>query len=189
MPAVKLSVWARNNGITRRTAWFQFRAGKVPGARQLATGTIVVDLPEAQTSTIEHGVVIYARTSSSSNKNLVEAQASRLEAYAVSRGYRISKIVKEFGSGLNDKRPKLTEILKSNNFDRIIVEHKDRLTRFGFEWFQVMTGGRIEVVNEAKTADEDITSDLISIVHCFAAKIYSLRRKKRKIVQAIQQEP
>ena len=186
MATVKLSVWAKNNGIKSRTAWFQFRAGKVAGARQLATGTIVVDLPETEATRPELGVVIYARTSSSANKNLVEAQASRLESYAISRGYKIAKIVKEFGSGLNDKRPKLTEVLKANNYSRIIVEHKDRLTRFGFEWFQVMTGGRIEVVNEAKTADEDITRDLISIVHCFAAKIYSLRRKKRKIVEAIQ---
>jgi len=187
MATVKLSVWAKNNGIKSRTAWFQFRAGKVPGARQLATGTIVVDVPELETKP-ECGVIIYARTSSSSNKSLVEAQAARLESYAISRGYKISKIVKEFGSGLNDKRPKLTEVLRAGNYSKIIVEHKDRLTRFGFEWFQVMTGGRIEVVNEAKTADEDITRDLISIVHCFAAKIYSLRRKRRKIVEAIQSD-
>jgi len=58
MAAVKLSVWAKNNGIKSRTAWFQFRAGKVPGARQLATGTIVVDLPETEATRPELGVVI-----------------------------------------------------------------------------------------------------------------------------------
>lgn len=68
---------------------------------------------------------------------------------------------------LNDNRKPLSKILKENKYDKIIVEHKDRLTCFGFNYTQPLTGNRIEVINEAKEEDEDITQDLISIIHCF----------------------
>ena len=88
------------------------------------------------------------------------------------------QIVKEYGSGLNDERKLLSKILKDDNYDKIIVENKDRLTRFGFNWIQLLTGNRIEVINESKEKDEDITKDLISIIHCFSARIYGLRRSQ-----------
>ena len=119
---------------------------------------------------------MYARTSSSQNKDLIENQAKRLEAYAIAKGYKIRQIVKEFSSGLNDERKQLTKILQENKYDKIIVEHKDRLTRFGFNWIQLLTGNRIEVINEAKEKDEDIMKDLISIIYCFSARIYGLKR-------------
>jgi predicted site-specific integrase-resolvase len=105
--------------------------------------------------------------------------AKRLEAYAIAKGYKIKQVVKEFGSGLNDNRKQLSKILKDDKYDKIIVEHKDRLTRFGFNYIQLLTGNRIEVINEAKEEDEDITQDLILIIHCFSARIYGLRKSKR----------
>lgn len=137
-----------------------------------------------------YGVILYARTSSSNNKELLENQAKRLEAYTIAKGYKIKQIVKEFGSGLNDNRKQLSKILKDNKYDKIIVEHKDRLTRFGFNYIQLLTGNRIEVINESKEEDEDITQDLISIIHCFSARIYGLRRSKRlklKVKDAIKE--
>lgn len=81
--------------------------------------------------------------------------------------------------------------MQENQYDKIIVEHKDRLTRFGFNWIQLLTGNRIEVINEAKEKDEDITRDLISIIHCFSARIYGLRRSQRiktKVEEALKEE-
>ena len=125
------------------------------------------------------------------NKDLLERQAERLKEYAILNGYKIKQVVKEFGSGLNDERKQLTKILKENKYDKIIVEHKDRLTRFGFNWIQLLTGNRIEVINEAKEKDEDITKDLISIIHCFSTRIYGLRRSQRiktKVEEALKSE-
>lgn len=185
---MKLSDYAKHNSLTYRTAWEHFRKGLIPHSRKLPTGTIVIDeVKESRSEDLEKGVIVYARTSSSTNKKLLDDQAVRVTNYAVSRGYRVKSVVKEFGSGLNDRRPKLTKILKDDNYDRIIVEHKDRLTRFGFEWFQLFTGNRIEVINQAKSEDEDITRDLISIIHCFSAKIYGLRRKTRKLIGVIKE--
>ena len=185
---MKLSHYAKKMGLDYRTVWNWYKEGKIPNAYQTHSGTIII--PDEE---IEHkqayGVILYARTSSSQNKELLDNQVERLKNYATSRGYKIKQIVKEFGSGLNDERKQLSKILQDNQYDKIIVEHKDRLTRFGFNWIQLLTGNRIEVINEAKEKDEDIIKDLISIIHCFSTRIYGLRRSQRfdtKIRQVIE---
>lgn len=185
---MKLSDYAKKVGVTYRTAWNWFKTGTIDGAYQLPTGTVIV--PDTVEDSQKYGVILYARTSSSNNKELLENQAKRLEAYAIAKGYKIKQIIKEFGSGLNDNRKQLSKILKEDKYDKIIVEHKDRLTRFGFNYIQLLTGNRIEVINEAKEEDEDITQDLISIIHCFSSRIYGLRRSKQlkiKIKDAIKE--
>ena len=172
---MKLSQYAKKIGITYKTAWNWYNQGLIPNSRQIENGTIIVDDEIKKT---EYGVILYARTSSSKNKQLLEDQAKRLENYAIARGYRIKNIIKEFGSGLNDERKQLSKILLENKYDKIIVENKDRLTRFGFNWFKIMTNDRIEVINESKEKDEDLVKDLISIIHCFSSRIYGLRRSK-----------
>ena len=185
---MKLSEYARKLGVTYRTAWNWFKTGSIKGAYQLPSGTVIV--PEESENSNNYGVILYARTSSSQNKELLENQARRLEEYAMAKGYKIKQIIKEFGSGLNDNRKLLSQVLKDNKYDKIIVEHKDRLTRFGFNYIQLLTGNRIEVINEAKEEDEDITQDLISIIHCFSTRIYGLRKNKRlklKVKDAIKE--
>lgn len=174
---MKLSQYAKEMGVCYRTAYNWYKAGKIDGAYSLDTGTIIVPNIKENLNA-QYGVILYARTSSSQNKNLLENQVERLKNYASAKGYKIKAIVKEFGSGLNDERKQLSKILKENKYDKIIVENKDRLTRFGFNWIQLLTNNRIEVINESKEKDEDITQDLISIIHCFSARIYGLRRSK-----------
>lgn len=176
---MKLSQYAKELGICYRTAWNQFNNNLIPGAYKLPTGTIIIPDNIIENNNQKYGVILYARTSSSQNKKLLDEQAKRLELYAISKGYKIKQIIKEFGSGLNDSRKQLTKILKENQYDKIIVEHKDRLTRFGFNLINLLTDNRIEVINESKEKDEDLTQDLISIIHCFSARLYGLRRSKR----------
>ena len=175
---MKLSQYAKELGVCYKTAWNLFKQNKINGAYQLESGTVIVPNNIFDNNTQENGVILYARTSSSKNKTLLENQVKRLEQYAIAKGYKIKQIVKEYGSGLNDERKLLSKILKDDNYDKIIVENKDRLTRFGFNWIQLLTGNRIEVINESKEKDEDITKDLISIIHCFSARIYGLRRSQ-----------
>lgn len=174
---MKLSTYAKTLGVTYKTAWNWFNEGKIENAYKLPSGTIIV--PETTNIDNKYGVILYARTSSSQNKKILEEQVKRLELYAISKGYKIKQIIKEYGSGLNDQRKQLTNVLKDNHYDKIIVEHKDRLTRFGFNWIQLLTNNRIEVINETKERDEDLVHDLISIIHCFSARLYGLRRSKR----------
>lgn len=186
---MKLSQYAKEIGVCYKTAWNLYKANKIPGAYQLQSGTVIVPNNINKQQQTNKGVILYARTSSSQNKKLLENQVERLKDYAFAKGYKIKQVVKEYGSGLNDERKQLSQILKDNDYDKIIVENKDRLTRFGFNWIQLLTGNRIEVINEAKEKDEDITKDLISIIHCFSARIYGLRRSqnlKNKIKKDIE---
>ena len=186
---MKLSKYAKELGVDYRTAWNWFKAGKIDGAYQTPTGTVIVPDNIKNKQSEMYGVILYARTSSSQNKDLLDNQVKRLEDYAAAKGYKVKQVVKEFGSGLNDERKQLTKILQENKYDKIIVEHKDRLTRFGFNYIQLLTGDRIEVMNESKEKDEDLVKDLISIIHCFSARIYGLRRSqilKSKIKQVIE---
>ena len=104
---MKLSKYAKELGVDYRTAWNWFKAGKIDGAYQTPTGTVIV--PDIKTEQhIEYGVILYARTSSSQNKDLLDNQVKRLEDYAAAKGYKVKQVVKEFGSGLNDERKQLT---------------------------------------------------------------------------------
>jgi predicted site-specific integrase-resolvase len=92
-------------------------------------------------------------------------------------------VVKEIASGANDSRPKLLALLKDTAVTRIVVEHRDRLTRFGFHYLQTLLeaqGRRVEAVNLAETDKEDLIADLVAIVYSFTARLYGQRRAKRK---------
>ncbi len=159
---MKLSEWARRQGISYLTAWRWFRAGKLPvPARQMPTGTILVEEPRPPTR-----VVLYARVSSSDQKSDRMPQVRRLERFARSRGWKDDEIVAEIGSGLNGKRKKLLRVLRDPRIRPIIVEHRDRLARFGFEMIEAAweaAGKRVVVVEEGEVTD-DLARDLIEIL-------------------------
>jgi putative resolvase len=102
----------------------------------------------------------------------------------------VAQVVKEIASGVNDAPPKLLALLKNPPVNRIVVEHKDRLTRFGFRYLETLlelAGRQIEVVNLAENDREDLLADLVSIVSSFAARLYGQRRAKRKTAAIVKQ--
>ena len=99
----------------------------------------------------------------------------RLRDYAAAKGYKIIKEVKEIGSGLNDKRPLLQSLFEKDDWSKIIVEHKDRLARFGINYIQILLkklNKEIEIINDIDNDKEDILQDLVSIITSFTARIY-----------------
>lgn len=183
---MKLSKWAKDRGVCYKTAWMMWKRGELD-AYQLPTGTVIVREPKSE---LPNKVVIYARVSSSENKSNLESQAKRLEQYAIARGYQIYKVVKEVGSGVNDTRKQLEKILPDKNYRILIVEHKDRLTRFGFNYIKIYfedVGKSIEVVNESGNDKGDLMQDFVSIITSFCARIYGLRRSKRKTEKIIEE--
>jgi len=184
---MKLSVYAKNLGISYRTAWEWFRTGKIKNAYKTESGTVIVPDDVAQKSDY---VIIYARVSSSENKKNLDTQAERLVGYSTAKGYQIKEIVKEIGSGVNDNRKKLQKILSEGKATKIVVEHKDRLTRFGFNYLKTLLnkhGCQIEIVNEVANDKDDLMQDLISIITSMCARYYGLRRSKRKTDKIIQE--
>ncbi|GCE09183.1 hypothetical protein KDAU_65120 [Dictyobacter aurantiacus] len=99
-------------------------------------------------------------------------------------------MVKEIGSGVNDNRPKFLALLADPSVGRIVIEHKDRGTRFGFRYIETLLhtyGREIEVVNQADTSTEDLLADLTSIVYSFCARLYGQRRAKRTTERLVQE--
>ena len=180
---MRLSQYAKKMGVTYQTAHKWFKENKIDGAYQLSTGTIVV--PEEIEKPKRTKTIIYARVSSNEQHqtNLV-TQAERLVDFCMANGWVIDDVVKEVGSGLNDNRKQLVKMLKDPTVKRIVVEHRDRLTRFGFHYLEVLAeieGFEIIVVNKTLDNDKnDLMSDFTAIITSFCARLYSKRRQKHK---------
>lgn len=186
---MKLSEYARKNNISYRTAHRHWKLGLIRG-KQLPTGTIVVENQDEPQPPFCQSTVLYARVSNAENKINLEAQLSRLRNYASAKGYTIVREVKEIGSGLNDKRPLLENVLQSDNWMVLVAEDKDRVARFGLNYLSILLqkeGKRIEIINEANEPQEDLMQDFVSIITSFTARLYGLRRSKRKTELIISQ--
>ena len=146
---MKLRTFAERVGVRYETAWRWFKAGKIK-RRQLDTGTIIVTEDFDEPVEVDVIVVVSARVSANENRPNLDTLAERLSASCAAKGWKVHKVVKEVGSGINDGRKKLFAILGGPTVKIIVVEHKDRLTRFGFKYIETllaMQGRRIEVVN------------------------------------------
>jgi putative resolvase len=181
---MKLSAYARKCGVTYRTAYRWWQNGQIKGF-QKPSGTIIVtegeDSPVAKK--VVSSVVIYARVSSANQQADLDRQVVRLEDYCAARGYQVGHIVKEIGSGANDRRRKFLALLTDPTIETIVVEHQDRATRFGFGYLDVLlkqAGRTIEVANLAEHDREDLLQDLSSIVYSMCARLYGQRRAKRQ---------
>ena len=134
-----------------RTVYRYFHEGKLEGFQDESTKSIFIKNPFREDKPKEKAdglvrVILYARVSSSENRKNLESQMNRLRGYAAAKGYLVIQEVQEVGSGLNDGRKKLNKILENpTNFDVLLVEHKDRLTRFGFTYFEISTNFSLKV--------------------------------------------
>lgn len=133
-------------------------------------------------------IVVYCRVSSSGQKNDLYSQKQALEQYCTAKGYIVDDWLNEIGSGLNYNRKQfhaLMEAIEMGMVSCVIIAHKDRLVRFGFEWFEAFAkrhGTKIEVMNhESLSPEAEMTKDLLSIIHCFSSRLYGLRKYKKNI--------
>ena len=129
------------------------------------------------------GVVCYARVSSYAQKDDLRGQVALLQSR-----YPGAEVVKDIGGGLNWKRKGLVALLErlhSGEKLRIVVAHKDRLARFGFElieWLAKQNGGEVVVLDESSCRPEqELTEDILSILHTFSCRLYGLRKYRDKI--------
>ena len=189
---MKLSAWAKEQGISYRTALNWFHAGTLPvPARQLPTGTILVD-PPARTSGVT--VVAYCRVASHDQKTDLERQAGRVLTMCSERGIRIDRTVTEIGSGRGGRRTRLRTLLGDPMVSTIVVEHRDRLARFGVEYLQAALAAHdrtVVVLDDAELPD-DLARDLTEVLTSMCARLYGRRSASRRAaaaVVAIQSEP
>jgi putative resolvase len=184
-----LSDYAKQQGVRSETAWRWFQSGKIKGHR-IGAHTIMIDEGLKETPVTVQKVAVYARVSSAENKPNLDSQAERLVAYCMAKGYQVSKVVKEVGSGVNDARPKFLALLEDTSITTIVVEHKERASRFGMRYIDSplrVQGRTLEVVNLSENATEDLLADLTSIIYSFCSRLYGQRRATRKTETIVKQ--
>lgn len=138
-------------------------------------------------------VAVYARVSSSDQRSDLDRQIVRLLEYANHRGWAVAQTVGEVGSGLNGHRPKSMKLLANSKVKTIVVEHRDRLMRFGFEYVEaaMRAQGRRIVVIDPEEMKDDLVQDMLEVLTSFCARLYgrrSARNKAKKGLEAIQNE-
>jgi len=166
---MKLSTWARQQGLSYKTAWRLWKAGKLPvPAEQLATGTVILHAAPASQPL---GVALYARVSSGEPPS------------AAFGWWKPCKKLARAGMA--------AAIFRNPNVQIIVVERRDRLMRFGFEYVEAALaaqGRRVVVIDAGELADE-IVRDLQEVIVSMCARLYGKRSAKnraRKAIEAMQ---
>ena len=184
---IRLSQWAAQHGMHRMTAWRHYNAGTLPLEllpKKIGNIIYVLAHPGAPTGRI----VGYARVSSAEQKPHLENQANRLWAYAGQNGMLLDDVVSEVASGLNDRRPKLRKLLSDPTVRTVIVEHRERLARFGVGMVEAMLqarGGALIAIDDAEVPD-DLVRDMTEILTCFCARLYGKRSAASKARRAVE---
>ena len=149
-----------------------------------------------QKATEEKNTIVYIRVSSGTQKPDLKNQMAALEQFCAARGYAVAQWMQDIGSGLNYKRKQFNELMEKverGEVSRIVIAHKDRLVRFGFEWFERFCknhGTKVIVMNnESLSPEEEMTRDMLSIVRCFSSRLYGLRKYKKNIAAMITEKP
>lgn len=181
---MKLSEWAAQQGIHYQTAWRWWKKGALPvPARQLASGTILIDIAPASAS---DRVVVYARVSSHDQSADLDRQVRRLTAWAADHAIQVAEVVAEFGSSVGP-RPKLSRLLADPNVTTIVIESHDRLVRFGVEHLlaALAAHGRRILVIDADEGADDLLSDMVEVLTRLCAHLYGRRGARNRALRAV----
>jgi len=168
-------------GVCYKTAHLWWKSGKLENAFKSKTGGILVR--EIEEDVHPERVVIYCRVSNQNRREEMQYQVNRCLDFCAAKGLSVSDTYYEVASGMNDNRVKLWKMLNSNP-TTIVIENKDRLTRFGFKYLENLLnkqGCKIIVMNDNDNDEQDLMKDMVAIITSFCCRLYGLRRIKNKI--------
>lgn len=138
-------------------------------------------------------IVVYCRVSSRNQRDDLASQRSAMEEFCRSAAISVDEWIEEIGGGLNFKRKKFLRLIadiQQGSVARLLIAHKDRLVRFGFDYFDHMAqqnGCEIVVVNQQSLSpQQEMIEDLLAIVHTFSCRLYGLRKYKKKLKRDLQ---
>jgi putative resolvase len=137
-------------------------------------------------------LVAYCRVSSAAQRLDLANQRRVLEEFVVAKGLANVEFIEEIGGGLNFQRKRFLALMDGigrREVRTLVIAHRDRLTRFGYEWFEhyaKSNGCEILVLNQERLSPEqEMVQDLMTIVHCFSSRLYGLRNYKKTLQEAL----
>lgn len=183
-------------GISKKTLRIWDDEGKlisirtVGGHRRYKEEDVLFFLKESNTEPIQTNITAtYSRVSSHEQKTKgdLDRQSQRLSEYCAKKKLSIEYIIKDVGSGLSDTRTgfiKLTNLVIKGKINKVVIEHKDRLTRFQYNFIEKMFNSYdVEIIHTEKndvSEQEDLATDLISIIASFSGRLYGKRSGERR---------
>ena len=167
-------------------------AGRTPTDRRFYTDYQYLQVMQGRNGDTDNEdqrrTVIYARVSTKNQADDLKNQVRFLREFCNARGMIVDEYIEDYGSGLNYNRKKWNHLLDQvmeREIKVIVVSHKDRFIRFGFDWFEKFCekfGTKILVVNnEELSPQEELVQDIVSILHVFSCRLYGLRKYEKKI--------
>jgi putative resolvase len=189
---MRLSEWAKLEGVHYQTAWRWFRDGQLPvPAIRTPSGTILVEIPRGSQASTGR-TVVYARVSSHDQRSDLDRQVARLSEWVTEHKMAVDEVVAEVGSGMNGRRRKLARLLSDPLSRTIVVEHRDRLARFGVEHLEAALsaqGRRVVVVDDGEMdggeMDDDLVRDMTEVLTSFCARLYGRRGARNRAEKAL----
>ena len=189
-------------GVTVKTLQRWEREGRlIPVARTDSNRRLYTELQLREFIGLRNAVaaptrlVAYCRVSSAAQKPDLANQRKVLEEFVIARGLANVEFVEEIGGVLNFKRKRFLALMDEigrREVKTLILAHRDRLTRFGFEWFEHfarMNGCELQVLNQERLSPEqEMVQDLMTIVHCFSSRLYGLRNYRKKLGEALKKD-
>ena len=184
---MRLADWARSQGLQPREAWQRIHRGTLPAhLHPVQMGRFWFVEVEDASPTLTR--VAYARVSSADQKTDLDRQKLRLLEHAQANGWVLDAVIAEVGSGLNGVRRKLLKALADPALGWLVVEHRDRLARFGFDMVDTLLrarGGGVLVLDDRELED-DLVRDMTEVLTSMCARLYGRRSARRRAQKALE---
>ena len=185
---MRLSDWGRQFGRTPRASWEMVRDGRLPDELEARKVGRIWYVRDKSAVLGDFRTVLYARVSGSDQSEDLIRQSDRLQRFAREQGWQVDEVVMETGSALNGKRRKLLGVLRHGDRLRLVVEHRDRLARFGFEMVEAClagSGGEVVVVDPEEIED-DLVRDVTEVLTSMCARLYGKRSAAQRAKRAME---
>ena len=200
MNTYTITEFAQRIGVSVKTLQRWDRDGRLRPSRTPTNRRVYTDehlyqaLPGRRVA--DRGTVVYMRVSNQAQKPDLANQRTVLEQFCAARGLTGTQWISEIGGGLNFKRPKflaLVDRIVTNQVATLVIAHKDRLVRFGFDLLSHLCrthGCELLVLNtETLSPEQEMVQDLMTITHCFSARLYGLRNYRKALQKALSDAP
>jgi len=198
MDTYSITEFARRLGVTVKTLQRWDREGRLVALRTPTNRRVYTEehlyqvLPQRQSAV--RATVVYMRVSSRAQKPDLANQRQVLEQFCAARGIAVTDWVSEIGGGLNFKRPRFLALIDkvvTGQVMMVVIAHKDRLMRFGFDLFaHLCRRHQCELVvmnTETLSPEQEMVQDLMTITHCFSARLYGLRNYRKALARALKE--